>query len=185
MQTSLRAPRELRLLAPWLIAAIAAASLPSHAQDPADSGPRFAITAYQVDGNTLLPAAEVERLLAPYTGPGRAFRDVRLAVDALQQAYRRAGIQVVVVQLPEQELTQGVVRVKVVEPRIGRVRVEGNREFSIANIRSSLPGLREGATPNIRDISASLKVANTNPAKQTTLSLQGTDQPEVIDAVVR
>lgn len=185
MQTSLRAPRDLRLLAPWLIAAIAASSLPSHAQDAAATGPRFAITAYQVEGNTLLPSAEIDRLLTPYTGPARAFSDVRLAVDALQQAYRRAGIQVVVVQLPEQELTQGVVRVRVVEPRIGRVRLEGNRQFSIANIRNSLPGLREGVTPNIRDISASLKVANTNPAKQTTLSLQGTDQPDVIDALVR
>ncbi|RYF41111.1 MAG: ShlB/FhaC/HecB family hemolysin secretion/activation protein [Comamonadaceae bacterium] len=186
MKSTFRAPRPAALRASLLLAAsLAGASLAVHAQDSADTGPRFAINRFAVEGNTLLPASEVERLLAPYTGPARAFRDVRLAVDALQQAYRSAGIQVVVVQLPEQELTQGIVRVKVVEPRIGRVRVEGNRDFSIANIRSSLPGLREGATPNIRDISASLKVANTNPAKQTTLSLQGTDQPEVIDALVR
>lgn len=187
MNPSSRAQRPSRLRASWLLAAAAALSgvaLPLHAQDAA-TGPRFAISRFAVEGNTLLPAADVERLLAPYTGAERAFSDVRLAVQALQQAYRAAGIQVVVVQLPEQELTQGVVRVRVIEPRIGRVRIEGNRDFPIANIRSSLPGLREGTTPNIRDISASLKVANTNPAKQTTLSLQGTDQPEVIDALVR
>jgi hemolysin activation/secretion protein len=106
-------------------------------------------------------------------------------VEALQQAYRRHGYGVVLVQLPEQELAQGLVRVKVIEPRVGRVAVEGNQVFSTANIRASLPALKEGATPNIRDVSASLKVANTNPAKQITLALQAAEQPEQVDAVVR
>lgn len=148
------------------------------------SGPRFAISGFAVDGNSLLPGAEVESVLAPFTGPQRSFGDVRRAVEALQQAYLQRGYSVVLVQLPEQELAQGVVRLKVIEPRIGSARVEGNQRFSTGNIRASLPALREGATPNIRDISASLKVANTNPAKQITLALQTADQPETVDAVI-
>jgi hemolysin activation/secretion protein len=155
------------------------------ADEDGSSGPRFAISRFAVEGNSLLPGAEVEGLLAPFAGPARDFGDVRRAVEALQQAYRRHGYSVVLVQLPEQELAQGVVRVTVIEPRVGRVAVEGNEAFSTANIRASLPALKEGATPNIRDVSASLKVANTNPAKQTTLVLQGAEQPEKVDAVVR
>ena len=106
-------------------------------------------------------------------------------MQALEKAYRDRGYNVVVVQLPEQELNQGVVRVRVIEQRIGRVDVQGNQQFSTQNIRSSLPGLVEGTTPNIRDISASLKVANTNPAKQTTLDLQSGAAPDTVDATVR
>lgn len=170
----------------WLFAA-AALSAASLAAQPAPSGgsPTFAISRYQVEGNNLLPTAQVERLMAPFAGPGRGFGDVRRAVEALQQAYRDRGYSVVVVQLPEQELEQGVVRVRVIEPRIGKIDVQGNRLFSGGNVRASLPGLREGTTPNIRDISASLKVANTNPAKQTTLALQSAGADDVVDATVR
>jgi hemolysin activation/secretion protein len=174
-----------RTCALWIVAALSASGLAVQAADEAgSSGPRFAISRFAVEGNSLLPATEVDGLLAGFAGPERSFGDVRRAVEALQQAYRRRGYSVVLVQLPEQELAQGVVRLQVVEPRIGHVRVEGNQLFATDNIRASLPALREGTTPNLRDISASLKVANTNPAKQVTLALQGAEQPEVVDAVI-
>lgn len=168
-----------------VFAALTATGLAAQAADEvASSGPRFAISRFAVDGNSLLPSAEVDGVLTPFAGPQRSFGDVRRAVEALQQAYLQRGYSVVLVQLPEQELAQGVVRLKVIEPRIGSTRVEGNQLFSTGNIRASLPALREGVTPNIRDISASLKVANTNPAKQVTLALQTADQPDTVDAVV-
>lgn len=176
-------PRATRAL--FIVAALSAAAFAAQAADvEASSEPRFAISRFAVEGNSVLPAAEVERLLAAFAGTERSFGDVRRAVQALQQAYRQRGYSGVLVQLPEQELTQGVVRVQVIEPRIGRVSVQGNQVFSTANIRASVPALREGTQPNIRDISASLKVANTNPAKQVTLALQGAEQPDAVDAVI-
>ena len=174
-----------RTCALLVVAALSTAAFSAQAADAQGSaGPRFAIARFAVEGNSLLPAAEVEGLLAGFAGAERSFGDVRGAVQALQQAYRQRGYNGVLVQLPEQELAQGVVRVEVIEPRIGQVRVQGNQAFSTANIRASLPGLREGTLPNIRDISASLKVANTNPAKQVTLALQGAEQPDAVDAVI-
>ncbi|MGA8785416.1 MAG: POTRA domain-containing protein, partial [Polaromonas sp.] len=177
--------RLCRARALLIVSALSVAGLAAQAADEqGSSGPRFAISRFAVEGNSLLPGAAVEALLAPFAGPERSFGDVRRAVEALQQAYRQRGYSVVLVQLPEQELAQGVVHVKVIEPRIGHARVEGSQLFSTANIRASLPALREGSTPNIRDISASLKVANTNPAKQVTLALQGAEQPDTVDAVI-
>lgn len=155
------------------------------AQAPETTGPRFPVTRFSIEGNTLLPAAQAEAAVAPFTGPARSFADVRGAVEALQQAYRQRGYSVVVVQLPEQELAQGVVRINVIEPRLGKVNVEGNKVFSTANIRASLPGLKEGEVPRLRDVSASLKVANTNPAKQITLGLESGAQPDTVDANIR
>ena len=60
---------------------------------------------------------------------------------ALQAAYAKRGFNLVRVVLPEQELDHGVVRLTVIETRIGRVIVEGNRFFDDANIRRSIPGL--------------------------------------------
>jgi hemolysin activation/secretion protein len=138
----------------------------------AEAEPRFEITRYQVDGNTLLDGAAADKIVAAHAGRARTFADVEQARLALQQAYSTAGFGAVQVMLPEQELKQGVVRIQVLEARIASVSVSGNRFFSDANIRASVPGLREGASPNTRGIAESLQVANENPAKQATMQMK-------------
>jgi len=54
--------------------------------------------------------ADVQAVLAPYTGAGRDFGDVQHALEALEALYRARGYDMVTVQLPEQELNGGAVR---------------------------------------------------------------------------
>jgi hemolysin activation/secretion protein len=72
---------------------------------------------------------------------------VQRALEALEAAYRERGFNVVTVELPEQELNGGVVQLRVVETKIGRVSVKNNQYFDEANIRRSLPALQEGSRP--------------------------------------
>lgn len=141
----------------------------------ADDAVRFQISRFDVSGNTLLPAADVQAALAPYTGDGRDFGDVQRALEALEGLYHARGWNVVTVQLPEQELNGGVVRLTVVQTTLRQVDVAGNRWFSEANIRAGLPTLSPGATPNLRDVSRNLRLVNENPAKKVKLSLSGAD----------
>ncbi|GIZ51426.1 ShlB/FhaC/HecB family hemolysin secretion/activation protein [Noviherbaspirillum aridicola] len=168
-----------RLLAAALAIACAA---PAAAQEGVG---RFDISGFQVEANTLLEPAVVERLLVPFTGRARDFGDVQMALEALEAEYRRRGYSVVQVALPEQELNDGVVRLRVVETRVGKVRVEGNSAFDEANIRASVPGLREGRSPNLTEVSSSLRLANENPAKKTTLQLQSGAGEDEVDAVLK
>ncbi|WP_409266232.1 ShlB/FhaC/HecB family hemolysin secretion/activation protein [Massilia sp. BHUDP2] len=139
---------------------------------------RFDVQRFEVSGNTLLGAAEIEGAVAPFTGKGRDFGDVQRALDALEALYHARGYKLVTVQLPEQELDGGVVRLHVLQTRIGRITVDGNSSFSTANIRRSLPALREGETPNLARVSANLKLANENPARKLKLSLGSGAQDE-------
>lgn len=145
---------------------------------------RFEITRFNVSGNTLLPAQQIDTLLAGYSGKARDFGDVQRALEALEAAYHARGYKVVSIELPEQELTGGVVQLRVVETQIGRVSVRNNRYFDEANVRRSLPALHEGRTPNVDAISANLALANENPARQITLKLQEGEQNGEVDAVL-
>ena len=58
--------------------------------------------------------------------------------------------------------------------------VEAN--FDADNIRRSVPTLEVGKTPDLNDVSASLKVANENPVKKTTLQLQTGEREDEINA---
>jgi len=156
------------------------------AAEPADDViGAFEVTRYEVVGDTLLGAAAIEKLLAPYTGRAQAFADVQRAMESLEDAYRAKGFSVVKVSLPEQELNQGRVQLVVTQARIGKVQVVGNAAFDTTNIRNSVPDLVEGQAPNITRISASLRVANENPAKKTVLSLQSAGSDDQVDATLQ
>ncbi|HEX8962833.1 MAG TPA: ShlB/FhaC/HecB family hemolysin secretion/activation protein [Rhodocyclaceae bacterium] len=151
---------------------------------PAAQQLRVPILHWAVEGNTLLPEAAVESVLAPYLAPDRGLDDIRAAQRALEAAYRRAGYGTVSVILPEQEIGSGTVRLRVVEGRIGRVDISGNRHFDAANLRASLPALREGATPNLDSLDANVQLSNENPAKHVGVALAAGSETAGIDARV-
>lgn len=171
--------RFARLCATTLLAAAVGAAWAGEA--PAI---RFEISRFEIAGNTLLPAAEVNAAVAPFVGHDRDFGDVQRALETLETIYHENGYKLVTVQLPEQELNGGVVRLNVVQPTIGRVLVSGNKVFDETNIRRSLPTLQAGQTPNLNQVSASLKMANENPAKKIKLSLENSEAGDQVDAKV-
>src|ERR1700741_4720715 len=76
------------------------------AQAPAadiPAAPRFEITRFALEGNTLLRQQEIDRALAPYVGKEKDFGDIQRALEALEQAYRDRGYAIVQVLLPEQD----------------------------------------------------------------------------------
>lgn len=152
---------------------------------PAVDSLRFEIRSYRIDGNTLLSPGDIEKTLRPFIGPQKDFGDVQQALEALQALYQRLGFGAIQITLPEQELERGDVAFRVVEPRIGRVLVEGNEHFSADNVRRSVPVLVPGRPPMTRDISASIRVANESPAKQSAVLLRPGAAEGEVDAVIR
>jgi hemolysin activation/secretion protein len=164
-----------------IVATLLLAAPPAFAQGQSE---RFDIDQFRIEGNTLLKPDEIETVLKPFTGKQRGYADVQRGIEALRQHYRRGGYSVVWVLAPEQDLDRGVVTLRVVEARIGKITIAGNRFFDEANIRSSLPALAEGVAPRAGDISANAQLANENPAKQVDVVLRPGARPEVVDASI-
>jgi hemolysin activation/secretion protein len=163
--------RALRTSLAWslLLGALLLAA-PAHAQTP-QPVPTVGVARWEVEGNTLLPPARLTQVLAAYTGNLNLQR-LRAAAAAVQEEYRRAGYGGVVAFLPEQDLSGGLARIRVVEGKLTRVEVVENKQFSAENVRRSLPSLKVGSTPQVRRIDAEIQLANENPAKTVTVLLQ-------------
>jgi len=144
------------------------------------AAPRFEIKHFDVQGNTLLSPEAVQNAVAPFAGNDKDFADIQRALEALEQAYRDRGYGIVQVLLPEQDITKGVVTFRVVQPRVGRVVVDGNKYFDTENVRRSLPTVKEGETPNSSEIARNLQLLGEHPIKQTNVLLRsGTKEGEV------
>lgn len=139
---------------------------------------------FQVNGNTLLDAGQIEYLLAPYTGNARSYTDIQRALEELEGAYRSAGYSAVHVVTPEQEITAGIITFQVIESVIGKVVLTGNKHYDKNNIRNALPALSEGSTPSARALSENLRLANENPTRQLDVVLALGEEDNTVDAQV-
>ena len=138
---------------------------------------------YEVTGNTLLSAAEVELALGQL--PGRmSLADMQAASSRLQAAYRVAGYGAVIVLLPEQALDSGVLQLQVVEGRLRQLSVTGQQAFSRDNVLRSLPSLSLGTTPSLFDLDRELLMVNDNPAKNARVVLQPGRSAGDVEALV-
>jgi len=140
------------------------------------------VTGFTVSGNTLLPAGKVQDLLAKRIGQ-LSLNDIQQAAQALQSAYRDAGYGAVVVQLPEQSLSDGTVQLEVIEGRLSQVQVAGLRAFTRDNILRSLPSLQLDATPRLQALDSELLMANENPAKSVRVVFQPGEKKGEVEAL--
>lgn len=133
---------------------------------PAAPAPAFEVRRYEVAGNTLLSQETIDRILNPATGEKVGITEIRKALGELQLAYRERGWATVSVGLPQQQLTNAVVKVQVVEGTLVDVQVAGNRHFSSNNIVTALPSLKTNSLLNSRVFQRELDIANQNRDRQ-------------------
>jgi len=123
-------------------------------QAPAQDGtggealPSFDVWEYRVTGNTLLERTVIERTVYEHLGPGRTIEDVEAASRALEVQYKEAGYPTVLVNIPEQDVSEGVVHLEVIQGKVERLRVANSRYFSLGRIRKGIPALAEGKVPH-------------------------------------
>lgn len=128
----------------------------------AESAPqrKVNINEYVVRGNTMLDVRTIEKTVTPFLGPDRTLKDIEDARAALLAVYQAKGYQSVYVDLPEQQVTGGVVILQVSETRVGRVRVTGAEYTSPRIVRDAVPALQEGKVPDFAQAQNELATLN-------------------------
>lgn len=142
------------------------AALAPKAAPPAVAPRTFEVRHYDVVGNTLLRPEVIERAFTPALGTNVTLPQIQKALGELQLAYRERGFVTAAVGLPQQQLTNAVVRVQVTEGVLTDIRVTGNRWFSTNNILRNLPSLATNSILNGRVLQRELDRANQNPDRQ-------------------
>jgi hemolysin activation/secretion protein len=86
------------------------------------------------------------------------------------------------VDIPEQTVDEGVVRLKVTEGTIERVHVKGERYFSGRQIRAALPALAVGEAPHFPSLQEQLAALNARtPDRAITPVMKAGSQPGTVD----
>lgn len=146
-----------------------------------EAEPMFFIREYRVTGSTKLSAEEIGEAVYPYLGPARTADDVETARNTLEAAFRAKGFQTVSVLIPQQDPRFGVIRLEVVEGRVGRLNVTGAKWFLPSRIRNEVPSLTEGQVPNFDNVSREIVNVNRLPDRRVTPRLNPGAEPGTVD----
>lgn len=137
------APRAL----PPILPAAPGAQAPSGAE-----GVRFRLNQFQIDGATVYPP---ETLLAPHQslfGQEIAAAKVWAVARQIENRYRDAGYILTRVIVPEQEVSDGIVRLRVIEGAVDRVLIEGEIGPAEVLIHAFLSNITQSRPLNSSDL---------------------------------
>lgn len=115
---------------------------PPVAHDP--KGRRFTVNALEFVGNTVYSTQTLKRLTERYIDLQLNLYDLTRAADVVTRFYRESGYPVARAVLPAQKVEKGIVRVEVIEGRVGEVRFEGARRYTPEMLRGRLAALVPG-----------------------------------------
>lgn len=180
------APR-IRQILGYLTVALAATTWCPAAVGQASSGDdaTFDMSEFQVEGNSVLRALDIERAVYAHLGPGRTIKDVEAARASLEKAYHAAGYLTVFVDIPEQSVEGGFVRLRVTEGRVARTRITGSRYYSLGRIRATTPNLAQGAVPHFPSVQDELTTLNKTPDRRVTPILKPGRTPGKVEVELK
>lgn len=84
---------------------------------------------FELSGNDFIPDDELQAILKAWRGKELTLLEIYDAADAITRRYREQGYALASATVPAQKVADGVVRIEVVEGRVGGLRFTGNRRY--------------------------------------------------------
>ena len=158
---------------------------PGYAAPESRPDPTFPIRKFDIVGSTLYPGEILDEVLREFLGTGRTADDVEQSRALLERFFQETGYVRVLVNIPEQEVEHGIVKLEVTESRIGNVVVTGNRYFTRETILTALPSLQPGKILYVPDVEKELNDLNKTPDLTVRLGLQPSRELGVDDVELK
>ncbi|MDP3332762.1 MAG: ShlB/FhaC/HecB family hemolysin secretion/activation protein [Methylococcaceae bacterium] len=142
----------------------------------------FDLLELRVKGNNLIDKKQLERTIYPFLGLKKSVDNVEAARATLEELYKTQGYQTVSVDIPEQDVKNGIVYLQVVEGKISKLRVKDARYFSLGKIKAAVPELAEGNVPNFPKMQKQLaELGIESPDRQIQPVLRAGDTPGTLE----
>ena len=123
---------------------------------------RVIVRKIRITGNTAIPASELEKIAAPFENRELTNTDLEELRQRLTQHYVSRGYVNSGAVIPDQNVVDGVVEMRIVEGRLTRTDIEGTVHFH-KDYFSDRIALSAGPPLNLRELEQRLQILLTNP----------------------
>lgn len=138
---------------------------------------------FEFTGNTAFGSPELAALVDRFRGD-TTFRGVVEAAQVISEHYRQAGYLVARAYVPEQEITDGTVRIAVIEGAIGEIRIQGDQPVKYPVAARRMERLANSGVVNEPDLEYGALLINDLPGTGASVALVPGSEPGRSDVEV-
>lgn len=168
------APATIELLLP---------DTPTPAAD--DTGPTIEVQRFAIEGNSAIDTADLLALLQPLEGQSLTLSQLEAGAARITQRYRENGYPFAYAYLPQQTVDAGLVRVAVLEGRLGQVHIENKSRQRAHVVATPLRLLRSGEVIHADALETSLLLLGDVSGARAKSRLQPGTEVGTTDLVVQ
>lgn len=156
---------------------VAAPAVSSAVAGPISEGLQVFVREVRIEGHTVFSDAELAEVTRPYTGRYLTSEDLGALRQALTLQYVERGYVNSGAVIPDQRVTDGVIRVRVVEGRLTEIAVSGNTHLDSEYLSGRL-ALGAGPPLNVGDLQEQIQILLQGPfVKRVNAELAPGDRP--------
>lgn len=144
---------------------------------------RFKLKGFSFSPSEVLSEEELNNIVAPYLKGEVSVNDLYEVVNKINALYEEKGYVVCRAGLPPQTISDGIVRIVLVEGKTGRVIIQGNNSIRESYIRKRID-LNEGEVSNLQELNKSLVWFNGTNDVQMRIELAAGELPGTTDYIL-
>jgi hemolysin activation/secretion protein len=125
-------------------------------------GIRVTVRAFRFVGNTVIPEAELQEIAAPYVGRSIGNAELEELRLAITRRYVEAGYVNSGAIVPDQDVSDGVITIQIVEGRLSEIIIGGPNRFAADYLRDRI-ALGAGPPLNVNELQERMQIMLQDP----------------------
>ena len=147
---------------------------------PVSGGATFVLKEVVVTDSTVFKAQDFQPLYNAYINQKVTFQDMQLVCGKIEAKYKEKGYFTTSVYIPEQDIKNGVIEIRIAEGKMGQLNIEGNKWFSEDLIAKFLH-LKKDEILNVKSLARDVLRINKNPDLEIKAVISKGKEPQTSD----
>jgi hemolysin activation/secretion protein len=147
---------------------------------PPSEGPSFILKEVKITGSTVFKPEDFRKTYKPYLNKKVTFQDMQDVSAKIESMYREKGYFTTIVNIPQQEIKDGVIEIGIAEGKMGQLDIEGNKWFSTDFIKKFIHS-KKNEILNIKTLTRDILRLNKNPDLEIRTVISPGKDPQTSD----
>ena len=147
-------------------------------------GPKFVLKQINLEGNTLFSREDLDQYIILYLNKEQTLGKMKSLARLITHHYQSYGFGTSRAYVPPQSIENSIVTIKIVEGKVGKISVEGNKYYSKEIYEKALD-LKSGAILNFKDLEQGLDNINQSSNRKAKAYLAAGVEPLTSDIVLK
>ena len=140
----------------------------------------FTLKGLTITGSTIFKEEDFKPIYGSYIDKPVTMKDVNAIVEKVKSKYRAMGYFTTIVYLPEQEVKEGKIEIRIIEGKAGNLNIEGNKWYP-SNLLKKQIHVKKNELLNLIDLERDLLRINANPDVEVKTVVAAGQEPETSD----